>query len=202
MFRFLIAFSLALWALPSTAQDFPAPYRVVSVAEGDVLNVRAEPHAEAEPLGGLAPGASVEVVTLSENGRWGLVNLDERAGWASMRYLEAGGEPGWRSGEVPLSCLGTEPFWRLDLHLPTHHAEFFWPEEPGGFELVADTANLSRTEFPPTLAAPLSGMREGVAVLRGAQCSDGMSDRAFGIQTQIYWRGEESGLSGCCHLMR
>lgn len=195
------ALVLALMAIPALAQDLPALFRVQGVAAGDVLNIRAEPSVRAAILGGLAPDATgVEVTALSEDGRWGRVNSGEGSGWAAMRYLQALPGPGWQSGEVGLRCLGTEPFWNLDIFLPTHHAEFFEPGS-GGFELVTDTGRLPRTAFPQTLAVPFGGMREGMAVLRRAECSDGMSDRSFGIEAQIYWRGQTEGLSGCCTLM-
>lgn len=195
------ALILLLWSAPALAQDLPALYRVQGVAAWDVLNIRAEPSARAAILGALAPDAAgVEVTGLSPDGRWGRVNSAEAAGWVAMRYLQAQPGPGWQSGQMGLRCLGTEPFWRLDIFLPTHHAEFFEPGS-GGFELVTDTGRLPRTDFPQTLAIPFGGMREGMAVLRRAECSDGMSDRSFGLEGQVYWRGTVPGLSGCCQLM-
>lgn len=200
MKRILMALALVLLAVPAAAQDLPALFRVQGVAAHDVLNIRAEPSARAAILGGFAPDAAgVEVNALSGDGRWGRVNSGEGSGWVSLRYLQALPGPGWQSGQAGLRCLGTEPFWSLDLFLPTHHAEFHEPGS-GGFELVLDTANLPRTAFPQTLAVPFSGMREGMAVVRRAECSDGMSDRSFGLEAQVYWRGDPQGLSGCCVL--
>ena len=183
------------------ASDLPAQYRVSGVAAGDQLNIREGPGVGFAVIGGLAPTArQIEVVALSPDGRWGLLNSGERSGWAAMRFLAREAGEGWQSGTRPLACFGTEPFWRVNLFLPTHRAEVFFPGE-GGFELVLDTAPLPATAFPPTLAIPFSGAREGVAVLRGALCSDGMSDRSFGIEAQLYWRGDARALSGCCMLM-
>lgn len=158
------------------ADTLPALHRVVGVSSDDVLNIRAQPHAGAPIIGMLAPGADgVEVVALSEDGRWGQVNSGEQAGWSHMRYLQRQTADSWRDGTQGLRCFGTEPFWRLSLFLPA-------------------------TRFPPTLAIPFSGSRDGMAVLRGEACNDGMSDQAFGISALIYWRGDTEGLSGCCSL--
>ena len=197
---------LRLWliwlalAVPVHASDLPALFRVSGVQAGDLLNVRAGPGVGFAVIDALAPASRIEVVALSPDGRWGLLNSGEQSGWAAMRFLTREEGEGWQSGARPLACFGTEPFWRVNLFLPTHRAEVFFPGE-GGFELVLDTAPLPATAFPPTLAIPFSGAREGVAVLRGALCSDGMSDRRFGIEAQLYWRGDAGGLSGCCMLM-
>ncbi len=198
--RFLALLAFLLSALPLAAQEFPALYRVVGVMADDMLNIRAEPGTSAPVIGGFAPGQrGIEVMATSPDGRWGLVNSGEQAGWSSLRFLARESGPGWRAGAQPLVCFGTEPFWRANLFLPTHRAEVFFMDE-GGFELVLDTGPLPSTPFPATLAIPFSGMREGMAVVRAALCSDGMSDRLYGLETQIYWRGQREGLSGCCRL--
>ena len=182
------------------ADTLPALHRVVGVSSDDVLNIRAQPHAGAPIIGMLAPGADgVEVVALSEDGRWDQVNSGEQAGWSHMRYLQRQTADSWRDGTQGLRCFGTEPFWRLSLFLPGHRAEFDSLNE-GGFDLVTDAGTLPATRFPPTLAIPFSGSRDGMAVLRGEACNDGMSDQAFGISALIYWRGDTEGLSGCCSL--
>lgn len=191
-----------LMALPAAADELPALFRVTGVAANDVLNIRTEPSARGSIIGFHQPGArGVEVVALSEDGRWGRVNTGEQAGWSHMRYLTPEGGPGWRSGERPLSCYGTEPFWGVNFFLPSARAEFDGLNE-GSFELVTDAGALPGTRFPPTLAIPFSGARDGMAMLRGEDCNDGMSDRDFGISVLIYWRGEREGLSGCCALGR
>jgi len=201
MIRLIVGLLCLVLALPATAQELPALFRVTGVAAGDVLNIRAGPSAGAEVIGALAPGAAgIEVVALSADGRWGQVNSGEGAGWSAMRFLTPEPGPGWRSGAAPLACFGTEPFWRLDLFLPSHRAEFHGLDT-GGFELVTEAGALPGTRFPPTLAIPFAGARRGMAVLRGEACNDGMSDMAFGIGVQIYWRGDREGLSGCCRLM-
>ena len=198
--RYLLALVLMIFTSAALAQEFPALYRVAGVADDDVLNIRAEPGAGAPIIGSFRPGQrGIEVMALSENGRWGLVNSDGRAGWSSLHYLARESVGSWRDGQAPLTCFGTEPFWRMPIFLPTHRAEFHAAGE-GGFELVTDTGTLPTTRFPPTLAIPFSGTREGVVVVSGGLCSDGMSDMSYGLQALVYWRGDTAGLSGCCRL--
>lgn len=191
---------LALFPAPVAAQDFPALYRVTGVSADDVLNIRTEPNARSEIIGGFTPDArGIEVIGLAPNGRWGLVNAGEQTGWSSMRYLAREHGDSWREGNMALRCFGTEPFWSMPIFLPGHRAEFHSPGD-GGFELVTEAGALPSTAYPPTLAIPFSGTRDGVAVLRTAVCSDGMSDRLYGLEAQLYWLGDRAGLSGCCTL--
>lgn len=191
---------LMIWSLPATAQDFPALYRVTGVAANDVLNIRAEPSAQATIIGAFAPGqAGVEVIALTADGLWAMVNAGEGQGWSAARYLSRQSTGTWLDGTQPLHCVGTEPFWRLDLFLPGHQAEFHTPDN-GGVNLVTDAGALPRTSFPPALAVPFAGVHQGVAVLQPDACSDGMSDRAFGIAALLFFRGRTAGLSGCCTL--
>lgn len=198
--RSFFALLFVLCASAASAQDFPGLFRVTGVASDDVLNIRAEPDARSPIIGHFRPDArGIEVMGLAQNRRWGLVNTEGQSGWSSMRYLAPEGTGSWRDGQQQLTCFGTEPFWHMPIFLPTHRAEFHAPGE-GGFELVTDAGALPSTQFPPTLAIPFSGTREGMAVIRGGYCSDGMSDLAYGLEAQIYWRGDTAGLSGCCRL--
>jgi len=77
----LLCLWLMLLALPATAQDLPVLYSVTGLAQGDTLNIRTQPDAGAPILGTLAPDAKdVEVIRLSENKRWGVVNSYDLAG--------------------------------------------------------------------------------------------------------------------------
>ena len=195
-----LALALLVAAAPAGAQDLPGLFRVTGVAAGDVLNIRTAPSARGAILGGLAPSASgIEVTALSPDGRWARINHAEGPAWVARRFLSPQGGPGWQSGALGLQCFGTEPFWSIAFFLPSHRAEFFTPDN-GGVELVADAGALPATRVPPTLAIPFSGAHEGMAVVRPADCSDGMSDRAYGLQAQVYLRGRTEGLSGCCRL--
>lgn len=190
---------MLLAALPAGAQDFPALHRVIGVSAGDVLNIRAEPSARSAIVGRFSRNAvGIEVVGLNEDRTWGLVRTGEGIGWSNMRFLTREHADAWHSGNHALTCLGTEPFWRFDFFLPGNRAEFIAPDD--SWEVRTDAPNLPRTAFPPTLALPFSGAREGVAVIRNGICSDGMSDAVFGLETQVYFRRDTAALSGCCRM--
>ena len=90
---------------------WPALYDVTNVAATDVLNVRAQPNAEAEILGTFAFDAKdVEVISIEVDGRWGQVNTGERAGWVRMSFLEPQSVPD-QTRPQSIICFGTEPFW-------------------------------------------------------------------------------------------
>lgn len=197
--RYLFVILILALAAPVTAQDLPALFRVTDVAANDRLNIRDAPGVHGAILGSLAPDATgVEIVARSDDGRWGLLRWAEGTGWASLRYLAPIGGSAWDSGAQALTCSGTEPFWTLRLFLPDNRAEFLSPDT--SFDLRNDAPVLPATRFPRTLAIPLHDAREGMAVIRAGLCSDGMSDRLYGLEAQLYWRGDTQGLSGCCAL--
>jgi uncharacterized membrane protein len=117
-----------------------------------------------------------------------------------MRYLERQVPDLWVQGRLPMRCMGTEPFWTMVFFLPTNRSEFIAPDD--SFEVRTDAPYLPSTAHPPTLALAFDGARQGFAVIRQGICSDGMSDRIYGLESQIYWRGDAAGLSGCCTLAR
>lgn len=195
----------ALWlaaAGAAPAQDLPALFRVTGVAADDVLNVRAEPTAGAEKVGALAPSAAgVEVVELGSGGRWGRVNLAEFTGWVAMRYMAHEGGPDWHRLEAPLSCYGTEPFWRLTI---APEADEMMLERMGeealGFGRRVTSPGFDR---PRTVGFSAQGAeREGFGVIRAETCSDGMSDRVMGLSFRMFLAGPEGMESylGCCTL--
>ena len=200
--RLFIATLMFIWTTCVAAEtSLPALFSVSGVSGGDQLNIREGPGTTWAIIGGLAPDATdIEVTARSECGRWGRINAGEGTGWVSMRYLAREHADGWRDGEMPIRCFGTEPFWSMPIFLPTHRIEFHEPAT-GGFELVGDAGALPTTAFPPTLAVPFSGTREGMVVIReAATCSDNMSDRLYGLEAQVFWRRDTQALSGCCTL--
>ncbi|MEZ5750596.1 MAG: SH3 domain-containing protein [Paracoccaceae bacterium] len=183
----------------ATAQQLPSLYRVEGVATGDVLNVRAQPSAQSEIVGALPPGTRrVEVIGLSDDGRWGWIRNQEGMGWAAMRFLAPEDAAPWHEAAAPMSCYGTEPFWSLSLDFPSTKATLRTPDS----EVLLSTPvpHLPSTRFPPTLAVPFHGARNGMAVVRATLCNDGMSDRMFGFEVQVYFTDTADALSGCCQI--
>lgn len=188
---------LLAFSLPLRAEEFPAFYMVTGVASDDVLNIRARPDAKSDVIGSFAPDASgVEVVAVS--GRWALVNTREGSGYAALRFLEREPGPAWNSLQVPLACLGTEPFWSLEIDPATGEMRRQTPDDPQPSTTPLTVAWLGSARAPDMAVA----LEDGIAVLSAKECSDGMSDRRYGIAVQIF----RSGVGyvdrevGCCSL--
>lgn len=202
MKRFLVLLFL-LVASVARAEPFPALYDVAGVSVGDVLNIRAEPGAASGVVGALAPlEKGVEVVRLSDDGGWGLVNASDGAGWVSMRYLSR--QPGQDDGFLPgaLSCFGVEPFWSLELASDgtvTFERAGSEPEE-----LFPTSRHTSATR-PDRLVFEAGGKMAGaVGFVTLSTCSDGMSEREYGMTLDLLMRfGANPGYyTGCCVIAR
>ena len=193
-----VALFLVLFPVMALAQGLPALFDVSNVAADDVLNIRSGPMASASLVGHLPHDASgIEVVETNESGSWGRINIGETSGWLSLRYLaRQSGNPDYALTQR-FQCFGTEPFWSLSV-VQGQSAEFTTPEYqttiPG-----AGLLTISRNT-PGHYAV---GFGNSVAVIRRSSCSDGMSDRAFGLSVDLLLsHGGDSGLySGCCSLL-
>lgn len=196
-----IALALTLaFATPALATPeyvLPTLFDVTGVAADDVLNIRERPDAKSPIIGKLAPDATrVEVV--GERNGWMQVNTAERSGWVNGRYLNYRVDV-WEAGTLPagLQCLGTEPFWSL-----TAQGDALVLATPEGESRMALRKVLDTGWFrDPRRAVVGDGI---TAVVTPAQCSDGMSDRAYGLEATVIL-GAGTGaqmLNGCCRLAR
>lgn len=188
------ALCAALLGGMAAAQDLPALYDVTGVASDDVLNVRDAPQASANRIGTLAPdSAGIEVI--ATQGGWARVNTAERSGWASLSFLVR--QPGqWGDGlPAPQSCFGTEPFWSLDL--TEGEATFDVPD--AGTQTGPITLRIAATGRPDRYAFAAE-MAEGraVFVMGRTECSDGMSDRLYGLSADVLIG--DVMYSGCCSV--
>ena len=199
----LLAALLCLLAGPlaATQDAWPALYDVTDVAPDDVLNIRANPRADAEIIGSLAYDAtSVEVIRPAPRADWGLVNTGEGTGWVSLRYLAR--QPGQWLGALPpvANCAGTEPSWSLDV--AREQLTYRAPEaEAQGYTLVqSGPARGRRDRFHLRGQSPEG---EVTALIALQQCSDGMSSREYGLGVDLLLSGSGfEHLSGCCSLSR
>jgi uncharacterized membrane protein len=203
----LLWLGLALPAL-ATQDRWPALFDVTGVAADDVLNIRAAPSAQADIVGSLAPDATaVEVIAPSPRQDWGRVNTAEGSGWVSMAFLQR--RPGQWLGALPevTRCFGTEPFWTLDIDEQGALA-FTRPDmaDATGQRTIYIGSNNRRDRF--ALAGTLrdgavsGAMIQMVGTSRLEQCSDGMSDRRYGISVDLVLGAGQSPVlySGCCTL--
>lgn len=200
--------SLLILAAPLQAQTiFPALYNVTGVASWDVLNVRTQPSAKGQKIGGFGPNEKdIEVMALSADGKWGRVNTGEQAGWASMKFLtrQAGQtEADWRDDFAPmkLSCSGNEPFWSLTLR-PDRKLVYSslnlsnGADLVGGFETVRK-AHYAKRGFYGWLDDATLGF---TGVITNERCGDGMSDRDYGLSIDLVQTDETGAalVTGCC----
>ena len=200
-----LALCLAMLAAPVLADTaYPALHDVTGVAANDVLNLRAGPDAGAAIIGSLPPGLSgVEVTGLSADGKWGRINQSEASGWAAMAYLTPQDGPAWFTLQSGLRCFGTEPFWTLFIDTGPKTAHFLTPEGEG-------PKMTFQAQWPGDAWRPVAGLQVtstqgwSIATIRAEACSDGMSDAAFGLSSDIFSNGTTaapaSSLRGCCTL--
>lgn len=213
--------SLAGPAAAEAEGPLPALHEVTGVAAGDVLNLRAGPDPSADLVGTLAPDArDVEVVELRRapsGAAWARVARPEGGAWAAARYLarqDGQDGTGWLP---PMLCAGNEPFWSFDLGdgeiaaLGMHGFEAapvfvtrrtVSANDPRGHGVTArwDGPEGDPSTFGIT-GAPVT------ALIRRAACSDGMSDRPYGLAIDLLagtlgpdGRAQAAHLSGCCRL--
>lgn len=190
----------------AVAQEIlPDLYDVTGVAVGDVLNIRAEPKASAAIVGSLPPTAqNIEVVAINPDRSWGTVNTDEGTGYVSMRFLAQTSGMDWGALETPLHCIGTEPFWGLDLDPAQGTAT---ESDPDGVPRTAQITGLWQSNpYHGVAAVAFKGDGiDGLATLRGEICSDGMSDRSYGIAVDMFLRdttgAATAAFAGCCSLI-
>ncbi|SMP04969.1 hypothetical protein [Shimia sagamensis] len=197
---------LLLWPVTLLADPFPALYDVTGVANDDVLNIREEPSVNTPVIAELAFNArNIEVVGLSEDARWGLVNAMETSGWVALRYLMPVPGDHWAHPGAKLRCGGTEPFWNFSVNDNTSGQAVFEAlalDETLTYSIKWQSGQTAR----PDLAIGLGGSGpEGnfSAVIRREACHDGMSDRNFGLDIDLFFHngGEASGYEGCCSVV-
>ena len=194
---------LAAWPAQATQEYIlPTLFDVAGVEASDVLNIRAAPSADAEIIGALAHDArGIEVVAHDRTGRWGRVNTDERSGWVALRYLAYRTDV-WQEGSLPpsLHCLGTEPFWALDI---AEKAVTFSTPGPSEQRLKLESVlGTGVFRHPHRALIATAPARRLTAVIAPAACSDGMSDRAYGLRASLVLEGEGAPelLTGCCSV--
>lgn len=198
---FLIpSFALADGHLSS---EMPSLADVTGVASNDTLNVRLDPHHTTDIVGTLAYNAqNVEVVAVSDDGRWALLNSGKASGWVRNKFLVQTSDTPWHHFETALSCVGTEPFWVFGVSERAHVATF---------EAIDVAPTAYATDWTSGLIArPAREIGLGAgnsengfsALIEDGQCSDGMSDRSFALTIRLFVHqdGATAGYGGCCSL--
>lgn len=196
--RVLIA-CLLIWLAPAARADspdpaFPALYAVTGVAADDRLNIRAAPDGAADIIGTLAPTAKdIEVITLSREGRWALLNSGESSGWVAVRFLLRQEQARTITG---LRCFGTEPFWDIRFD-SENQLTLTTPDTNSTHAITAlspDPAFINLGQYGLRLAWLWEEMV--TAHILPGRCSDGMSDRTYGL----HYIDNIGPRVGCCSL--
>ena len=199
MRSFITALVFAVGTVAS-AETLPAFYSVTGVGSHSSLNVRVAPSGGAEVIGSLAPDQTgIEITAISPNGYWARLNTRETRGWAATRYLALEADYPFLP-TASLACFGTEPFWSLEL--PSDMGPIAYNDAGGASQTWQRIGQQQSTNRTDRFSVIGENTDETVVVtLTRETCSDGMSDRAYGISTEfIRLTAEPSQLSGCCTL--
>ncbi len=202
LLNFLLVFG-TVFTTQACAEDnlLPAFYSVTRVSADDVLNVREEPSASSPIIFSFEPNSrNIEVVSLSDGGKWGLVSIPEAHGWISMHYLDRQLGQSNTNLPRPMVCFGSEPSWFLKLG--DQHSEF--SQIYGNTMLLEnkweDTAVGMGSYIYGVL---LQGEETQIhASIERSVCSDGMSDSLYGLTINAF-HSDISGTQlyrGCCSL--
>ena len=183
----------ALYGLALNAQTLPTLYEVEGVPSGEFLNVREGPSVNADIVEVVSNSDRVEV--LWEQGNWGFIGLGETSGWVSMSFLTAIPQVE-NETRLPLICFGTEPFWSIAVNHDT--ASYTTPEFPARPLIVQ--GNSPASNGLTFLFSDEDKSLTHVLVARANTCSDGMSDRIFGISAFMHMQTDEGNFvhHGCC----
>lgn len=197
------ALLMLVWATAAAAQSLPAFYDVSGVASDDVLNVRAAPGVGNTIIEKLTADARfVEVVAIDDKGEWARINVGERSGWVALRFLTR--RPGQPENQLPrpLSCAGTEPFWSLDVSQSDSAAFRRMGGDPVTVTTLDPVTSENRTDRYAIFGQ--SDERVFTFMFQRDACSDGMSDRAYGISVDLFMTTQTgvTYLTGCCTLSR
>lgn len=202
-FLSLVVFLIGFATTQAQSRPYiPALFDVQNVASDDVLNVRKTPDARSEIVGVLAYDTkSVEVVTLSEDGKWGLVNSDDfSTGWVLLRFMtQVAPDPVATDFERDLWCFGNEPYWRL---LSTAKGDAFLSDGDRDIRLMRRFAPLlaeNRGFSRQVMVAGADGV-EVTGVLTPEQCRPNEGVFGFGFDLLIIKGQNRRFASGCCSL--
>jgi uncharacterized membrane protein len=187
------AFWLFLLILAGAVSAFPAfaqvTYSVTGIAADDVLNIRERPSASSPKIGEYGPSDS-GIVIYRRSGNWALVGRSTPGaaeGWVNSRFLTR--VVAAARVRFPLRCLGTEPFW--DLNIRSERAATFASPEVAGDRLAV--SNVRREGRNASMRIGSGGRAD----ITAGSCSDGMSDNSY--RYSIFLRLTDGRVfRGCC----
>ena len=191
LFRWIVfstAMLLSIGALGTPASAAPT-YEVTGVSADDVLNIRQAPRASARKVGEYGP-RDKGIRIFRRDGNWALTGRSDPGqpdGWVNTRYLKV--TTATARLELPISCLGTEPFWNLTVQ-SNRRAVYTDPETTERPYRVSEFRRSGRG------ATMRLGDDDSMSIA-AESCSDGMSDNQYPYSVRIlHPDGRE--LNGCC----
>jgi len=196
---FLTGFSLGQ---AQSRPYIPGLFDVQKVASDDVLNVRKTPGGTSEIVGTLDYDTqSVEVVTLSEDGKWGMVNSnDYSTGWVQLQFMsQTAPDPVATDFERDLWCFGDEPYWTL---ISIAKGDVFLLDGGNKLQLKRSFAPLLAEDRKFGRQVMVAGM-EGIEItgfLTPKQCRPNEGVFGFGFDMLVVKGQERRSVSGCCSL--
>jgi uncharacterized membrane protein len=167
-----------------------ATFQVVNVRRGDTLKLRAAPDQRAAAVGDLPPNsAGIAVVAVDTKGSdWVKVSKGRLNGWVNARFL------GYDNGmPARLSCLGTEPFWGIEIGPGNVAMDFRAMDESKPQRAAFADPVLSRGHGWPWMLRLSGG---DFLIVDKRECSDDMSDRRYSYSVIASVRGRF--VDGCC----
>jgi len=88
-----LLFGLMIASAPSQACACCGTWKVINVANGDVLNIRSGPGADNTIVGTIPSGSACVLKSAQCEGKWCRVAYDKTIGWVNTRYLRFMAEP-------------------------------------------------------------------------------------------------------------
>lgn len=203
MIRILVVLMMVA-GVANARPSAPALYDVYDVIAPDTLNVRGGPGGSFPDIGDLSAHATrIEVVSLDESGKWGMIRWNEGLGWVSMRYMSERRLETINGQMIQggMMCAGTEPFWALHF---MHDGAVVLDEMGMGssnYDLLWSGTSINLAYGPiGFVATSKAGQMTGN--LTAEYCSDGMSELPFGYRVDLILNDHKgaSMISGCCSL--
>ena len=200
--RFLMLLVVLTGFIPNSGWARAYIPGLFKVAGGDVLNVRKSPDAASEIIGAIASDRkSVEVVALSDNREWGLVNSDDLSiGWVPLQALEqVAPDPVTTDFERDLTCFGDEPFWTL-VSIAKGDITLSYEDETVEFERSIAPLRAVNRGFERQVMVAGADNVEITGFLMSQQCRP--LEGVYGFRFNLLRKGKGAPvlLSGCCTL--
>lgn len=182
-------FILAALLLCSVGASAEPTYEITGVSANDVLNIRQAPRASAPKVGEYGP-RDKGIRIYKRSGNWALTGRSDPSepdGWVNTRYLKVTTAPA--RVELPISCLGTEPFWNLAIQ-STRRAIYTDPETAERRYRVSEFRRSGRD-------ATMHLGNGGRVSIAADKCSDGMSENQYPYSVRVLLPSGVK-LRGCC----